>query len=334
MSLTNNNSYTPILAYLEKFDEYLSQPGVEEVMVNGPAKIFVEKAGAGIKQHENLLIDMQFLESFSQLVATYSNQTINEKATLLSASLPTGERIQIVRPPSCESNMIYLSIRKPNPANLTLEDMEKAGGLITRTFGTSKSTENNGELQNKLSSKDIAGFLKLAVLSRKNIVISGGTSSGKTTLANAMMKVIPMHERIITIEDVREVDILQPNAVHLLASKGRQGTSTAGIGELFAACLRLRPDRIMLSEIRGKEAYDFLNSVTSGHPGSITTVHADSIRYAVERLSRYIGDHESGRSITNPEIYVRQCVDVFIQVNKNSEDGWRGITDIQFLTHE
>ena len=148
------------------------------------------------------------------------------------------------------------------------------------------------------------------------------------------MKNIADYDRIITIEDVREVHPSQPNTVHLLASKGGQGTAKAGISELFASCLRLRPDRIMLSEIRGKEAYDFLNSVTSGHPGSITTVHADSIRSAVERLARYVGDHESGRNIQNREEYIKKSVDVIVQVNKDNRTGWRGVTDIWFEADE
>ena len=145
-----------------------------------------------------------------------------------------------------------------------------------------------------------------------------------------MLKNIPRHERIITIEDVREVNVSQPNKVHLLASKGGTSTAKAGVGELFGACLRLRPDRIMLSEIRGAEAYDFLNSVTSGHPGSITTIHADSVHLAIQRLARYVGDHESGRNIDDREGYIRNSVDIIVQVRKDLKTGWRGVTDIYF----
>ena len=320
----------PLRHYLQRYTEILDQEGVEELMINQPGEMFVERAGKGMERIEDATITYASLRSLAQLVASYSGQSLNEVDTLLSASLPSGERVQIVLPPSCEPGKVCFSIRKPSSADHTLTSLSNLGVFDQVREPATGLTEVDEQLVELREKKQYIEFFALAVKAAKNIVVSGGTSSGKTTFANAMLKNIPEYERVITIEDVREVNVAQPNKVHLLASKGGQGTSRAGIGELFASCLRLRPDRIMLSEVRGPEAYDFLNSVTSGHPGSITTVHADSIRLAVERLARYVGDHESGRNIENREEYIRKSVDVIVQVKKNTRTGWRGVTDIFF----
>lgn len=320
----------PLLHYLKKYSSLLDQEGVEEIMINKPGVMFVEKAGRGIQKIEDPDVTFDSLQQLSQLIASYSNQAINKVDTLLSASLPTGERIQIVMPPSCEPGCIYFAIRKPSRDNHTLESLEDLGVFDRLLTDDQSSIHINEQLQTLLHEKDFKAFLQLAVQSAKNIVISGGTSSGKTTLANALLKHIPINERIITLEDVREVVLDQENTVHLLASKGSTSTAKAGVSELFGACLRLRPDRIMLSEIRGAEAYDFLNTITSGHPGAITTIHADSPRLAVERLARYVGDHPSGRLIANKEAYIQQAVDIIVQVRKDLKTGWRGIVDIEF----
>ena len=321
----------PLQHYLKTFSDILDQDGVEEVMINTPGFIFIEKAGQLIYKIEDASVTLESLRQLANLIASYSNQAVNKTDTLLSASLPSGERVQIVMPPSCESDRIYFSIRRPSGEDHTLTSLASLG-LFDRVDDTLKdeAQDVDATLSALLAKKEYMAFLKYAVEQEKNIVVSGGTSSGKTTFANALVKLIPIYERIITIEDVREVHLLQENAVHLLASKGSTSTAKAGISDLFGACLRLRPDRIMLSEIRGAEAYDFLNTITSGHPGAITTVHADSPRLAIERLARYIGDHPSGRLIEQKEAYIRQAVDVIVQVKKDKKTGWRGITGIEF----
>ena len=329
----------PLQVYLRPYAQILEESGVEEIMINQPGELYVEIAGKGIEKRVDLDTKgeqqtYKGLRSLAKLIATYSGQALNEVDTLLSASLPTGERVQIVLPPSVEPGHICFAIRKPSEADHSLESLDKLGAFRNVREPESGFSAEDKELLALRRDRKIVEFLAKAVTYKKNVVISGGTSAGKTTLANAMMKYIADYDRVITIEDVREVFPPQPNRVHLLASKGDQGTAKAGVGELFAACLRLRPDRIMLSEIRGMEAYDYLNSVTSGHPGSITTVHADSIRSAVERLARYVGSHPSGRNIHDLEGYIRKSVDVIIQVNKDNSTGWRGVTDIWFEPDE
>ena len=320
----------PLQHYLQKYTAILEQEGVEELMINQPGELFVERAGKGIERIIDESITYQGLRSLAQLIATFSKQALNETDTLLGASLPTGERVQIVLPPSCEEGKVCFAIRKPSTADHTLSSLAELGVFKQVREPATGYSEVDRQLLEFRKQQRFVEFFTLAVQSAKNIVVSGGTSSGKTTFANAMLKNIPDHERIITIEDVREVNVSQPNKVHLLASKGGTSTAKAGVGELFGACLRLRPDRIMLSEIRGAEAYDFLNSVTSGHPGSITTVHADSVHLAIQRLARYVGDHESGRNIDDREGYIRNSVDIIVQVQKDLKTGWRGVTDIYF----
>ena len=164
--------------------------------------------------------------------------------------------------------------------------------------------------------------------SRKNIIVAGGTSTGKTTFLNALLKEIPLEERLILIEDTPEVVIDHANAVSLLAVRGETGEAKVSADDLVQASLRMRPDRIILGELRGREAASFLRAVNTGHPGSITTVHADSPRGAVDQLSLLV--MQAGLNMGRAEIadYVRGIVDVFVQLSRR--DGRRAVSQITF----
>jgi type IV secretion system protein VirB11 len=166
----------------------------------------------------------------------------------------------------------------------------------------------------------------MAVQARKNIVIAGGTSTGKTTFLNALLKEIPDHERLILIEDAPEIQITHSNAVGLVAVRGEQGEAKVTTEDLMQASLRLRPDRIILGELRGREAASFLRAVNSGHPGSITTLHADSPRGAVDQLTLMV--LQAGLNLGRLEIadYVRGIIDVFVQLTRR--DGKRMVSRI------
>ena len=168
--------------------------------------------------------------------------------------------------------------------------------------------------------------MALAVQSQKNIIISGGTSSGKTTFANALVKHIPLDERIITIEDTREAELPHENKLHLLGSSGNQGVSEVTFNDLLRACLRLNPTRILMSELRGSEAFDFLRAVNSGHPGAITTMHADSPKGAVFQLTLMV--LQAGLTLTQEQIrnYILSIVDVIVQCK--NVNGKRIVTEI------
>lgn len=161
-------------------------------------------------------------------------------------------------------------------------------------------------------------FLRQAVISRKNIIISGATGSGKTTLSKALIKHIPEHERIISIEDTPELIIPQPNHVRLFYSKGAQGLSGAGPKELLESCLRMRPDRILLQELRDGTAFYYVRNVNSGHPGSITTVHADSAKLAFQQLMLLVKESEGGRNLDRDDIdkLLRVSTDVIVQCKR------------------
>ncbi len=172
-------------------------------------------------------------------------------------------------------------------------------------------------------------FLRTAVRSRVSIAVSGGTSTGKTTFLNALLKEVPEEERIVTIEDTRELKPITPNTVALLASKGDQGRAKVTPQELLEASLRMRPDRLMLGELRGAEAFSFLQAINTGHPGSLTTVHANSARSAYDRLALMV--LQSGVALEKQEIidYLKEVIPVVVQLARNP-DGRRVVSEIVF----
>jgi type IV secretion system protein VirB11 len=173
-------------------------------------------------------------------------------------------------------------------------------------------------------------FLQLAVSTRRNIIISGATGSGKTTLSKALIAAIPTHERLITIEDTAELVIPHQNYVRLLYAKDGQGLAKIGPRELLESCLRMRPDRILLQELRDGTAFFYLRNVNSGHPGSITTVHADSARLAFEQLTLLVKESAEGRDLHRDDIrsLLLLLVDVVIQMQKR--DGRYRISEISY----
>jgi len=160
-------------------------------------------------------------------------------------------------------------------------------------------------------------FIQLAIDLKKNIVISGGTSSGKTTFLNACLRRIPLTERIITLEDTREIDIPHPNQVNLLATKGEQGLAAVSMQDLVQCCLRLRPDRIIMGEIRGKEIMDFVAASSTGHEGSLTSVHANNPRIAFMRMAQmYKLNNVPSMSDTDILSELKEVVDIIVQIAK------------------
>ena len=261
-----------------------------------------------------------------------------KRRPILSATLPGNERIQIVLPPAVPTGTVSLTIRKPSTVNLSLAELA-ASGLFERTrlieslgrpdrpdltpvVGTGSDREkapNDG---------DFAKFLRRCVQVRKNILISGATGSGKTTLSKALIAEIPLTERIVTIEDTPELFVPQPNHVRLFYSKGDQGTARVRPKDLLEAALRMRPDRILLQELRDGTAFYYMRNVNSGHPGSITTVHASSARLAFEQLTLLVKESDGGRDLARDDI--RQLlvllVDVVLQCQR--DDGRFHVTEV------
>jgi type IV secretion system protein VirB11 len=302
---------------LKPFSTYLQDPSLFEVIVNRPGQVLTEGPG-GWRTHETPELTFEKLMRLARTVATFSHQSIDETRPILSATLPGDERIQIVIPPATIKDTVSITIRKPSSVTFTLEDLEQRE-FFSETTATKDavSTWDQGLLA-LYRGGQFKEFLREAVISRKNIIISGATGSAKTTLSKALVKHIPAHERVISIEDTPELILPQPNQVRLFYSKGAQGLSTTGPKELLESCLRMRPDRILLQELRDGTAFYYLRNINSGHPGSITTVHADSAKLAFQQLTLLVKESDGGRNLDREDIdqLLRVSIDVIVQCKR------------------
>lgn len=252
----------------------------------------------------------------ARAVASFSHQSIDETRPILLATLPGDERIQIVIPPATLKETVSITIRKPSSVDFSLDDLEE-NGFFEKTRGASgASPSQDEELSELYRAGRFKEFLRQAVIARKNIIISGATGLAKTTLSKALIKHIPENERIISIEDTPELAIPQPNHVRLFYSKGGQGLSRAGPRELLESCFRMRPDRILIQELRDGTAFYYIRNVNSGHPGSITTVDANSAELAFEQLALLVKEIRRWhlpRSSRHCHLFLRTGIDVVAQ---------------------
>ena len=293
----------------------LAPVGVTELCINRPREAFVETSD-GWTRAELPFADFDWCRRLAKLVANSTWQRIDETAPLLSASLPSGERVQIVLPPATTSGTIAITIRRPSADVWSIADLAALGALDTTRNASEALGGGEQELLERLAARDYAAFMRLAVRLRKNILVSGPTGSGKTTWTKALIREIPAQERLITIEDAEELVLdLQPNHVRLYYSKDEQGLARVTPKRLLEACLRMKPDRILLAELRSEEAFDYLRNVNSGHPGSITSVHATSAELAFEQLVLLVKQSEGGRELARHDIrsLLYLLVDVVIQ---------------------
>jgi type IV secretion system protein VirB11 len=314
--------------YLAPLAPFLDRVDVTDVFVNGPGEVWVETIAGAVERHAAPQLDATSLWRLARQIASLSHQGISREHPLLSATLPDGERVQIIAPPATRGEMA-ISLRKHVVADLGIDDYERVGAFTaTRIDGGSQAEAINAELRVLLAAGKTGDFLRQAVRYRKNIVVAGGTSTGKTTFLNALLKEIPREERLLLIEDAAEVQLDHPNAVGLIAVRGENGEARVTAEDLLQASLRMRPDRIILGELRGREAASFLRAVNTGHPGSITTLHADSPKGAVDQLALMV--LQAGLNLGRAEIstYVREVVDVFVQLSR--QDGRRVISEIAF----
>ena len=319
---------TALETYLAPLQTIFAKDGVNEVCINRPGEVWIEQKG-NIYSELIPALDLEHLNGLAMLVARSTEQGISAEKPLLSATLPNGFRIQIVIPPATEAGSIGMAIRKPAAIVFDLEAYDKKGAFIETAV--KEATDEDGIIMVKmLENKQIKDFLYKAVLSKKNIIISGGTSTGKTTFTNAMLSAIPKDERLITCEDAREVNLSDhPNRLHLLASKGGQGRAKVSIQDLIEACLRLRPDRIIVGELRGAEAFSFLRAINTGHPGSISTLHADTPQMALEQLKLMVMQAGLGMPPDQIKNYIAHVVDIVVQL-KRGEKGRRYVSEIYF----
>lgn len=330
--MTEGPDATVVRELLSPFMPYLDDPSLYEVIVNRPGQVLTEGSG-GWRTHDLPELSFEKLMRIARVVASFSHQSIDETRPILSATLPGNERIQIVIPPATTRNTVSITIRKPSSAALSLGDLEKGGLFTDMAPGSHMADVTDRKLIDLHQRGAWAEFLRQAVLARKNIVISGATGSGKTTLSKALIRYIPDDERVISIEDTPELVIHQPNHARLFYSKGGQGLAKVGVKELLESCLRMRPDRILLQELRDGTAFYYIRNVNSGHPGSITTVHADSAKLAFEQLTLLVKESEGGQDLERADIreLLKIAIDVIVQCKRI--DGQFRVTEVYFRAH-
>lgn len=293
----------------------LADPDVTELCINRPREAFIETR-TGWRRESLPFADFAWCVRFAKLVANATRQRVDESSPLLSASLPSGERVQIVLPPATTLGCVAITVRRPASEVWSIEALANRGAFATTRRADVGLDATEVELQHLHAAKDYQTFMRLAVRSRRNILVSGPTGSGKTTWTKALIQEIPCSERLVTIEDARELVLdRHPNHVRLYYSKDGQGLARISPRQLLECCLRMRPDRILLAELRAEEAFDYLRNVNSGHPGSITSVHAASAELAFEQLVLLVKQSAGGRSLARRDIkgLLYLLVDVVIQ---------------------
>src|SRR4051794_25625945 len=303
-------------AYLEPFRDWLAEADVTELLVNRPGEVWIEQRGQ-MTRHDAPSVDDALLQPLAEQVARISHKGISRERPLLAAMLPNGARVQLVAPTATRAHWA-LAIRRHCLLDLPLDAY--ASGPLTPV---QKAAHSSPE-------EDPIGFLRDAVKDRKTILISGGTSTGKTTFLNALMREVPVDERVIVVEDTAEVQLHGPNDLGLIAVKGELGEALINTDDLLQAALRLRPDRILLGELRGKEAVSFLRAVNTGHPGSFSTIHANSTSGALEQLALMVMQSGLGLSRSETIEYAKSVIDVVVQLGR--EGAQRKIVAIDVLS--
>lgn len=309
---------------------WLSHPDVTELCINRPGEAFLE-THAGWRCERLAFADFEWCRRVAKLAANVSRQRIDEESPLLSVSLPTGERAQIVMPPATSAGCIAMTLRRPSDRVWSIDELAARGVFRSARRATEALDETERELVRMLEAREYLSFMRLAVRSRKNIVVSGPTGSGKTTYTKALIREIPEEERLITIEDAQELVLdRHPNHVRLFYSKDDRGLARVSPKQLLESCLRMRPDRILLAELRSEEAFDYLRNVNSGHPGSITSVHAASAELAFEQLVLLIKQSRGGQELARADIKQLLYLLVDIVIQFGVEDHQRFIKEIWY----
>jgi type IV secretion system protein VirB11 len=298
--------------------DFMASPGVTEICINRPGELYLENRD-GWQRVEVPGLTFERARQFCTSVVNESKtgQRITDMDPVVSLTFPTGQRAQFVMPPAVEAGKVSITIRIPSKRTKTLAQYKEDGFF-------------NQILLDLRAQRNYAEFFKKAVLYKKNVVVSGATGSGKTTFMKSLVQHIPDDERLVTIEDARELFIEQPNVVHLLYSKGGQSASNVTAKSCMEACLRMKPDRIILAELRGDEAFYFIRNCASGHPGSITSCHSGSTEQTWDQLGLMVKASNEGAGLEFATIKRLLMMTIDIIVHVKSHAGSRYITGIDF----
>jgi len=305
-------------AYLAPFRPFLTRETVTEVLVNRPGEVWIEDAAqGGMVRHAMPEVTDALIQRLAEQVARQSHQGINREHPLLAATLPAGigggARMQIAGPPATRAHWA-MAIRRHRMIDLPLDAYDS--GPIRPPAEAPMPDAHEAPI----------AYLREAIRRRRTVLISGGTSTGKTTFLNAMLREIPEAERVVLVEDTPELRLPGQNGVGLVAVKGELGEASVSADDLLQAALRLRPDRIVLGELRGRETISFLRAINTGHPGSFSTVHANSPRGALEQIALMGMQANIGLTRAETIEYAASVIDVIVQLDRSG--GRRGISAI------
>lgn len=300
-------SFEVIIPFLKPIEPLLLNQTISEIMVNPDGSVWIEEAGHTQLQ-PNIRFEEGALATGLEVIANKFGKKLDADSPILNLRLPDGSRMAALIPPVVNPRPL-MTIRKLTSRNFTIHDL----------------------IERRMLTKSQAETLADAVQHGDNLLLSGATGSGKTTLANVLADFIPESERILIIEDVAELYIRKP---HVISAEAQLDThkSPVGFADLLKAALRHRPDRIIVGEIRGTEARVFLDALNTGHRGSLTTIHANSVEDALRRLAQLAMRGSGGVSQRDVEEECRRSIDVVAHVT--NEDGWRHITEIRAIASE
>jgi pilus assembly protein CpaF len=293
---------------LGPLEPLLKDPTISDIMVNSASKVFVERRGRIEEVGTRFASDQHLLRIIGKIVSAVGRR-IDESSPMVDARLPDGSRINAIIPPLAIDGPC-LSVRKFPPSRTSIDKLVEYGSLTG----------------------DCAAMLKAVVASRRNVIVSGGTGSGKTTMLNALSGSIGSHERVVTIEDSAELQLQQSHVVRLETRPPNiEGRGEVTQRDLVKNALRMRPDRVILGEIRSGEAFDMLQAMNTGHDGSMTTLHANTPRDALSRLEQMIGMSGIDISPKSARAQIASAINVVLQLER-LQDGTRRVTSVAEIT--
>jgi pilus assembly protein CpaF len=300
-------AWARILPFLRPIEALIRHPEISDIMVNGEKSVFFEKDGR-MERLSGVTMQERSLQVAARNIALALGDDVNEESPILDSRLPDGSRVAIVLAPVSVGGTT-LTIRKFQHRRYTAEELVRIGTLTT----------------------EVLAELRKAVLFRQNVLISGGTGTGKTTLLNALAAIIPEDERVIVIEDTSEIDLDRPNLVRLEARKAQPELPPVAIRDLLRATLRMRPDRILLGEVRGGEAFDLLQALNTGHAGTLSTIHANTAALALSRFATCV--MMSGVDLPHHAIRSNIADATNVLVHLSRSNGQRRVTEVVRMKH-